>query len=113
VYGEVNRLLKDNAGLKNMRDIQRAAVLRKLFGIACDPDVDGSKFEIGIAPRCPYTGDEPNYWEATEPAVIVERDIPQITHHKWNALTEIEKTRLVDQAIQSLAAGDAEALSNS
>jgi hypothetical protein len=99
VFAEVSRFVNGSAVLQGMRDVQRAAVTRKVFGQACDPDVDGSAFEIGLAPRCPSTGDEPDYWEATEPPILVERDVPLVTHRGWNALSESQKQTRLSSAI--------------
>ena len=100
VYEEVDRILKKSPKTKGKDDIQLAAILRSVFSIACDPDIDGTFFKIGLPPRCPTCGsDEASYWEAFDPPKFLEKDIPHVTHKKWNTLSEKEKEDLVSSSI--------------
>src|SRR5690606_961112 len=53
VYEEVDQIIKTHPRLKGKDAFQLANILRAIFGVACDSDVDGTLFRIGLRPRCP------------------------------------------------------------
>lgn len=102
-YAEVDALLADQTAAGGMKPAARAHVLRAVFGVACDPDSEGGRFRIGLAPCCPICGAcDMTGWEATEPPVLVDRDVPGITHDEWNVLSASERVARVASAVQQL-----------
>lgn len=98
-YQEVDALVKAHSKVAGMRSSEAADVLRKIFGVACDPDSDDTEFQIGRRPRCPSCGGEPDYWEATEPPEIVEKELAPVTHERWSRMNAQEKELAVDRAV--------------
>ena len=96
VYQEVEDLLKQLPALQNKSAVVLAEFLRKVFGVACDPDAKGNLFSIGGDPVCPSCGERnASYWEATEPPEYLEIELPAVTHKKWFRLSEPEKLSLL------------------
>lgn len=103
VFREVGDLAKANPALSGLKATMLAEIQRKIFGVSCDADVDGSEFEIGLPARCPFCGAlSPVYWEATEPPEFIEKELRPVTHSEWNSLSETQKFVVVDQAIRAL-----------
>jgi hypothetical protein len=99
VYREVDALVKAHSKVARMRSSEAADVLQKIFGVACDPDSDGTEFRIDRLPRCSSCGGEPDYWEATESPEIVENELRPVTHERWNRMSAQEKGLVVDRAV--------------
>jgi DNA-directed RNA polymerase subunit RPC12/RpoP len=73
-------------------------VVQAAFSVACDPDVDGSRFVIGAEPRCPTCGSpQMSDWLSTGRRQPVEFQEP--THHGWVAMTADERATRVRQAV--------------
>lgn len=95
---DCNYLLKDK---KDKKDIERAKIFQAVFGITCDPDEDGSLFQINIKPRCPSCGKrEMDWWDESKPLVIVDINIPHVTHYIWNLKTRKEKEDLLNKVLK-------------
>lgn len=103
-YQEVNALLKVNSKVSGKKPGELADILRKWFGlIACDPDRAGQPFQIGAFPKCISCGSqEMDYWEATDPAEFVERNVCLVTHVSWAALSDDEKKARIDSVLSQL-----------
>ena len=71
-----------------------------IFGSACDPANDGSKFRIGLMPSCPYCQSrQMSSWKIIEPIEYSENDIHIISHDLWNSLDIKEKHLLIKSEI--------------
>jgi len=104
VYNEVSDILEIEFSTSEIDNFDSASVLQEIFGIACDPDSKENLFKIGGIPKCPQCGsDEVAFWEAPEPPEMVEKQIPSVTHNKWNALDHNQKVNLIREALLSLA----------
>lgn len=101
VYREVDALIKAHPKVAKMRSSEAADVLQKIFGVACDPDLDDTEFQIDRLPRCSACGGEPDYWEATEPPEIVEKELAPVTHERWSRMNAQERALAVDRAVTS------------
>jgi hypothetical protein len=103
-YQEVADALKHEPGLASYRPVERAILLRRVYGsVACDwdnGDSPPSPFEIDAYPRCPNCRScKPRSWEVKQPATSVE--VPLVTHVEWNKSTKLAKAaRLKAQITQ-------------
>lgn len=112
VYSEVDELLADRTMAGSMKPLARSRVLQAVFGVACDPDAGGGRFQIGLRPCCPVCGScEMADWEATEPPEFVEKSAPDVTHHEWQALSAAERTTRVVAAAKELGVGESDVTS--
>lgn len=103
VYEEVDRIVKAHPRLLQKNPTAAASILWAVFGIACDPDVDGSSFVVNRMPTCPVCNvDRPSYWEFTEPPEIVDVNVVPVTHARWERLTADERLRLIHDAIDAM-----------
>ena len=96
-YAEVSEELRENADTKELDDLTRADVLQAIFGpVACDSDVDGEPFELGLLPYCTDCGETVSIsWQMTEPIEFVEMDIPPATFSVWQHLSGRERRQRV------------------
>lgn len=102
-YEEVDEILRSETRIKALNDLDRAEILQLVFGIACDPDSNGARFDMERKPRCSHCGSRNiDYWEATEPPRYIDLEIPQVTHIKWDGLTRDEKFRAVSDELDRL-----------
>ena len=83
VYDEVESILESLESTVGLNDNQKADLLLRVFGEACDPAADGSNYLIAVKPQCPQCGSREHLsWEASDPARFHEevleefRDIP-------------------------------------
>ncbi|RFP11324.1 hypothetical protein D0T23_20625 [Duganella sp. BJB475] len=98
-YSEVASELKANVQARGLDEVKQAEVLQAIFGVvACDPDIDGEPFEMGLPPYCPEcAGQSASAWSITEPIEFIELEIPAPTFLLWTSLTTQEKrTRIWD-----------------
>jgi len=92
VMAELTRLAKRLPLVSGLTDRRLGELAQYLFGKTVDPDDDGSRYGIGVPPRCPVCGsNRMDWWEATEPPEFVELEVPSVTHKRWQALSEKEK----------------------
>ena len=103
VYQEVDDILACLLSGQSVSAVKRASLLRKVFGVACDTDVQGYRYGINTSPLCPHCGSiHMEGWEATEPPEFVDLDLPQVSHCKWIALNPAEKALCLKQALAAL-----------
>ncbi len=96
-YTEVRKILRDLGAFRGKTDHQQANLLQAIFGIACDPAPDGTRLTLGRRAPCPVCGTRKMAsWEVVGP--YNGPSLP-ITHEKWNALSETEKTARVAEAV--------------
>lgn len=67
---------------------------QRAFEFACDPAPDGSRYQIGLAPKCPICGGTKPMWREAHipPQKVV---IPCVSHNKWAGYSEIEKHAII------------------
>lgn len=101
-YSEVASVLK----ARGLDEAKQVEVLQAIFGVvACDPDVDGEPFEMGLPPYCPEcTGQSASVWSITEPIEFIELDIPAPTFLLWSSLTAQEKRTRIRDSMRKLLA---------
>lgn len=101
VYEEVARLLRLETSVGSRSEMEQSDLLQTIFGVACDPDVDGGLFQMNLLPRCPDCGSEEIiHYVAAEPPRIVDLEIPHVTHHRWNALNQAEKLLVLENELK-------------
>lgn len=104
VYDEVDGIIQRHPKLRGLTRNQQAQVLRLVFGVSCDLDEDGSLFRIGLNPRCPICGNRDiTFWQATEPPIVIEKDLPLVTHENWQKLGPTQKKQLVNSELRRLS----------
>lgn len=107
VYDEVDKLLHELLNEKKFNSFQYANLLQTIFGVACDKDSKGNRYDIKNKPKCNNCRfQEPSYWEATEPPEFIELNIPEVEHNKWSELTKAEKLDILKKAIGELNLDD-------
>ena len=103
VYEEVDQLLAVCPETSNMRSLERAKVLQRIFGeVACDKASDGSSFVLGAHPPCPKCGSqEMAAWEFKTPTELVDVQVAPVTHMGWSQLSPAEKQGRVEEKLAS------------
>lgn len=97
VYTEVESIIASIPLLQSLKPVQRAKLLRSIFGVACDNE-NGDYPQIINKPSCPSCGsNHMEYWEATDPEEIIECQFPQVTHNDWFKLSKEERLSRVEQ----------------
>lgn len=82
-------------------EIKKVDIFQNLFGICCDPDKDGSLFNIRIEPKCPFCGMRKILkFTSLNPSKLIKKDIPIITHNKWNSMKKEQKINLIDNILK-------------
>ncbi|MGE8412113.1 MAG: hypothetical protein ACN6QY_07075 [Pseudomonas sp.] len=100
IYSEVDALLEQLLQGQGVSAVRRADLLRKVFGVACDPDSQGQPFSLLIKPRCGQCASvNMDYWEGTEPPEYVDCDFPPVQHEQWRQLSQGQKLDLLRQAL--------------
>jgi hypothetical protein len=92
-YKEVDGLLAQLPGTSALSPIDRANILRRVYGpVACDRDDDGAPFEIGAFPVCPSCRSNAiSSWRFKSPPAFVDIEVPPVTHVEWVGLSEADK----------------------
>lgn len=91
VFNNCHQILKVNSKLCGKKDLEIANILHKIFGYICDQAPSGNNYHIGkpICPNC--GGNKMSYWGPTNPAEIIEEDVPRLTYESWNKLNRNDK----------------------
>lgn len=94
---EVDSLLTACSLTKSLTPLERARVLHRIFGrVACDPDDQGTPFEIDAGQPCPACGKaEIASWEFKDSTETVEVNPPPVMHHGWTTLSADAKRHAV------------------
>jgi len=101
VYDEVDKMLASLQDLKQKNGQGKSEILQKIFGIACDLDVDGSEFQIGSQPKCPECGSRKMY-SCDLPSEPSTEEIQEITHDSWQKLTPTAKLERLRNRLEKL-----------
>lgn len=106
-YMEVNNILASLPQMMNVKPIVKAGYLKSIYGlVACDTDNNGYPFEIGLNPKCPRCSSrEIKFWEVVEPIEVIDKDIPFVTHFRWNKLSREDKIILVTESLSKILSG--------
>jgi len=101
VYAEIHRMLKLFPEFQHNNEEENADILQKIFGVACDPDDDGSEFKLGATPKCPKCGSrEMKSWDVSiEPKIW---DVLEITHNRWQKLSSGDKKDALYRRLEQL-----------
>jgi hypothetical protein len=96
VYAEVDQLLKCLIKAKQLSDSEQTEILQSFFGAACDPASDGTPYRMFLNPQCPQCrASTIEDWKILEPPRFIEKEIPHVTHSKWNALNNEDKIQIL------------------
>jgi hypothetical protein len=99
-FEEVDNLLANHPRLASIDRSQRADVLHRVFGVACDPAPDGTCYAVNRDPVCPNChGARMISWEATEPPEYVFEDVAEVTHNAWHSLNDADKRNSLEAAL--------------
>jgi len=92
-YEDVAHELDTSSETSGLDEVRQSDVLQAIFGIvACDPDVDGEPFEMGLLPYCVQCKDPSSLsWRMTDPIEVVEMDVRPVTYLVWNRLSDQER----------------------
>lgn len=103
-YSEVSDELKISNLTKDKSELERSGILQEIFGIvACDPDIDGVYFEIGLPPPCPNCANQKvSSWRMIEPAETLEIGLDQVTHVIWNGLARLDKINRINKVLKRI-----------
>jgi hypothetical protein len=103
-FKEVENLLLLHPKASLMSPLDRAKVLRKIYGsLACDVDEHGSTYSIDAPPPCPSCGSQqPASWEPTNPIEVVDILVKVVTHVRWHALTTEEKREQLEAELAKM-----------
>jgi len=108
VYAEVGDIVDEITG-GGESGWESADNLQRVFGVvACDKAADGESFGIRRLPRCPGCQGSPLSLDRyTNPAVIVDVDVPSPSYHGWKQLSSEDKRKRVGEALRAAAVGKA------
>ncbi|MET0391282.1 MAG: hypothetical protein ABW321_35240 [Polyangiales bacterium] len=98
VYREVSALLREIPEVRGKSDIERCRLLKAVFGVACDPAPDGSRFRIGLPP-CPTCGTRST--KSSVPMTAYAGDVLHITHAAWSSATKAQKLVRLKSAVEA------------
>jgi hypothetical protein len=92
-YKEVDGLLGQLPSTSTLSAIDRARILRRVYGpVACDRDDHGTPFEIDALPVCPSCRSNAiSSWRFKNPPVFIDIEVPPATHVEWEGLSEADK----------------------
>ena len=92
-YAEVEALLYELGAFRGLAETQQLDLLQDLFGVACDPAPDGTRFRIGRKAPCPVCGTrEMSSWEPVGPYC---GSFHRVTQSEWSLLSKQEKMALL------------------
>lgn len=96
VYREVSALIDELPETRGRSELQRADLLQEVFGVACDPAPDGSRYKIGFPP-CPTCGTHKlDTWSVLD---AYNGPVLPVTHQAWNAASKAQKTAWLKDAL--------------
>lgn len=95
-YSEVREILRELGAFRGLSDSRQAGLLQAVFGVACDPAPDGTRFEIGRRAPCPVCGTRKmKSWQPVGPYTGVSHPV---THERWQRLSRTDKKAAVAEA---------------
>lgn len=98
-FNEVDLLMKDIIGSKNMAQEQKNECFNKIFGFACD-DVNGSKIDASrLKIACLVCGSEQVELKEDFPPTIKKVRIPIVTHESWSKIDKEKKNLIIRDAL--------------
>jgi hypothetical protein len=103
-YEYVAHELEISPEVSGLDEVMQSNVLQAIFGnVACDPDVDGKPFEMGLLPYCNNCKDPSCLsWQITDPIEFVEIEVPPVTFLVWDRLSDEEKKFRIMQNLRSV-----------
>lgn len=103
-FSEVSEASKNSLELRGKQVRDQSRIVHLMFGLTCDPDVDGAHPQIEKRPLCPHCGcDNSDGWVATEPPELIRLDVPPVSHEKWNRLGVSERRALMSSEFKRLS----------
>lgn len=102
-YKEVDSLLKLHQKANQLKPLEQAKILRKIYGkVACDRGRYGGVFEIESTPPCSFCGGrQAKSREFLNPPKIIELDVEPLKHAYWNDLSDEKKNQLIDEELKN------------
>ena len=98
ILDEIGGILKQNAVKWEVAKTQIPELQQKLFSFATDMAEDGSRYEIGLMPRCPQCKNrKPSSWAEEEPVRKLELKV--VTHHAWAKMDSEARERTINAAL--------------
>lgn len=92
-YEEVVSIIRGKLRKRDMTDDERIDIIQGIYGeLACDPDINGAAFVIGMPPKCPACNNQRlASWDFKDPPMTVEITVPAVTHKRWRSLSTAEQ----------------------
>lgn len=86
-----------------LNSIMFAKCLNKLFGLTCDMVEDELVNTVNCNEKCKHCGyDKFSFGEDLKEA-IVDIEVPVVTHLSWNALSDDDKLKVVENELRNLS----------
>jgi len=103
-YKQVDNLLSSHPKTAGLQPLERAKVLRHIYGgLTCDLDDENSPFEIDAYPSCLSCGSQHiASWEFKNPPEILDVPVQPVTHNRWSRLSDAEKLKLLNARLAIL-----------
>jgi hypothetical protein len=98
VYREVSALLRELPEVRKKTDLERCRLLKGVFGVACDPAPDGTRFRIGFPP-CPKCGTRST--KSSAPVNTYSGGVLYVTHTAWSGATKAQKLAWLNTAVEA------------
>ncbi len=103
VFDEVGDIVEEYYIKSNLDPIEIARKFSHVFGRICDKAPDGSQYDMTgflICPLCSNTFID--YGPFDPPKFIKEDEVPDVTHGKWDGMTDKEKRKTVYEILADL-----------
>ena len=99
---ELSAVIDDVLGDLQVSEGDRGTIFRRLVGSVCDPDEDGSAFEVGRPPTCPIGGETRMAdWPEADPPAVDEVDVGPVRHRRWDAMGAEARRALVRDRLRA------------
>ncbi|MCA9040108.1 MAG: hypothetical protein KDA65_07175 [Planctomycetaceae bacterium] len=97
-FKEVSTFVKRHC---NLDESKCGKLVKSIFTITCDPDFKGHMFYINLPPQCPHCHSRSIAHDCCpEPLEFIELAIPDVSHQKWNGLSEVDKEARLSEALE-------------
>ncbi len=95
-YQELENIILNISDFSDARDLALTDLIQVAFTITCDVTQDHEHLFLNAKPACSYCkSDLAEYWEASDPPIFVECELPKPTHQSWNTFSADKKEALI------------------
>ncbi len=95
-YQELENIILNISDFSDARDLALTDLIQIAFTITCDVTQDHEHLFLNAKPACSHCkSDLAEYWEASDPPIFLEYELPKPTHQSWNTFSADKKKELI------------------